>query len=689
MSESFSDTPLKLTTENNVDELTRAIAALTDGVAKLGAAEEKTQAETKKAADSMDRLKDGLSNVKGGFSDAWEAAETWAGRINAVVDRVTALSSEQERLDANSTRLGLDFDAGAAAAGRFADETEAMNSATRFAAAGIQLSQTELNSLMRVAGATSQMLGITTAQAVDRLTQGIISGAREGLQPFGAELTSLAGGAHTAGERLQALQRVADRTTQATDSAADSVARFRDSLEDMQRTIATSFVREWQRLSDLGAPFRAASTDAEELNRDLQAVGQTAARIASQLGRGVGAVAGGAATLGAWIGEQVGLVDRETTDTLARFTADQARALNAMDDEAQQRTSIGAPTTDPGRVDLNLATPQIVSAVNAENERQRERERNGGRNLRQGGGGQRRDPNEALRARVEAENEILAEDRREQERRAAEEERIAKARSQQEQRDADARRDAMERAQERAAERDRQRGERDFAESDPGLRAANDNARIDRQRTRDLERRRNELRSFTDFFEEQHERQTSAAQQSAEAVTQALGAVGSAYSKHLMALVQGREEGGQALRGFLADTLTSIGQESATKAGFNVAEGIAALATYRYDAAAQHFAAAGVYTVVAAGTGAAGAALAPSAPSASASGASSVASSRGDRTGVAANDNGSGGTTIIEQHFYSPVIGGRDATSAEVGRGMQQFTRAADRRRLGRTGTGP
>lgn len=680
----MSDTePLRLPVEHQLDELTRAIAALTDGVAKLGAAEEKTQAETKKAADSMDRLKDGLSNVKGGFSDAWEAAETWAGRINAVVDRVTELASEQQRLDLVTERTGLDLDQAAAAAGRFADETEAAGAASAFLQAGTQLTQRELDAVMRVAGSASQMLGITTREATQQLTQALISGSQEGLRRYSPELAALSGNAHTTAERLDALSRVARNTAQATDSAADSVARFRDSIDDATRTIATSFVQELGRLQGLGEPFRRASGDAEEFNRTLRAIGQTAAQLVTGVAHSVDAAMGAIQYVGGQamrplsaVLRATGLARGDESAQLIRAGEERMRSASdslerqfsdLYDDRTTARPDDAPAVTNPRRADM------VISLAEANGAPSRRRSR------------QRRDPYEALRARIEAENDILAEDRREQEQRAAEEERIAKARSQQEQRDADARRDAMERAQ----ERDRQRGERDFAESDAGLRAANDNARLDRQRTRDLERRRNELRSFTDFFEEQHQRQTSAAQQSAEAVTQALGAVGTAYSKHLMALVQGREEGGAALRGFLADTLTAIGQESATKAGFNLAEGIAAAATYRYDAAAQHFAAAGIYTVVAAGAGAAGAALAPSAAAPAASGASSVGSPRGDRTGVgAANDNGRG-TTIIEQHYYSPVIGGRDATSAEVGRGMQQFTRAADRRRLGRTGTGP
>ena len=90
--------------------------------------------------------------------------------------------------------------------------------------------------------------------------------------------------------------------------------------------------------------------------------------------------------------------------------------------------------------------------------------------------------------------------------------------------------------------------------------------------------------------------------------------MGRAFSDHLTAVVEGREELGVALQGMLSDTLSAIAKESSIKAGLNLAEGFAALATYRYDAAAEHFAAAGIYTGVAVAAGLAGAALAPSTP---------------------------------------------------------------------------
>lgn len=709
------DEPLNLPVQHQLDDLTRAIAALTDQVGRHGEAERRTQAETERAADALEVLQDRANKAFSGFRDGIDFAQTWAERIGTVITRVTELASEQEQLDRVTARTGLDLDQAAAAAGRFADETEAAGAASTILQAGVAVSQRELDALMRVAGSASQMLGITTQDAVRQLTQALISGSTEGLRRFTPELVELAGESRSASERIRALVDVAERTPAAMDSASDSVARFRDSVDDASRTIATNFVQEWQRLSDLGAPFRGASTDAEELNRDLEAMGRTAARVLSIVGNTLGAVGG---SIAAGASGAVGLAQRalsyvggaDVTEDEAygdgREYADFVRrrfaALGALASDGDPRTT--APVSDPRASTAQDRTTAAQRAADdarrTEQERLARRRRLGldaddddlaenvptaevtinvgGRRARSGGGGARRDPFED---RLRQENEIADALREAREAREQAEERSRKAAAEAENREAAARRDAMERAR----ERDRQRDEATWSRSDDGLRAANDNARAQRNEERALDQRRQQLRSFTDFFEEQHARQVVAAREASEGVTSALGAVGSAYSKHLMALVTGREEMGEALQGMLADTLSKIGEESAVKAGFNLAEGIAAAATYRYDAAAQHFAAFGIYTAVAAGTGAAGAAL--SAPAGGASGAAPAAASpRPTDRMQGANDNAGGGETIvITNTYYAPYFGGREGTSAEAGREVQRYTGAADRRRLGRT----
>ena len=169
------------------------------------------------------------------------------GLINAAT-RFAALADEQARLDTASRGLGLNFDAAAASAGRFVDETEAMGVANRFAAADIRLTQQQLNDVMRVAGASADMLGTDTAGAVDTLREALIRGREGGLERFGQGLAALSGESHTVEERFAALHARAGEMAQATDTATDRLNRFKDSLQDSERTFASAFVNELARL---------------------------------------------------------------------------------------------------------------------------------------------------------------------------------------------------------------------------------------------------------------------------------------------------------------------------------------------------------------------------------------------------------------------------------------------------------
>lgn len=237
----------------------------------------KTAASTSQTKNFQDSLKDAATT----FNEVRAAATTVASSVEAFAERVAALSTEQANLSRLQQRLHLDFDQAATAAGRFSDETEAMGAAGRFASADMLLTQHQLDALTRVAGAASQELGITTAEAIEKLTQGLINGTAEGLRPFGASLGALAGGSHTVAERLDALVARARQVTPATDDATDALNRFKDAIEDGQRTMATAFVAELTRLSQVTAETRAASDATESWTEHLTELGQTAAFVAS------------------------------------------------------------------------------------------------------------------------------------------------------------------------------------------------------------------------------------------------------------------------------------------------------------------------------------------------------------------------------------------------------------------------
>lgn len=241
-----------------------------DGVADVG---QKTGAAATQTKSFQDRMKDAAQT----FNEVRASVSTVASALVSFTERVASLSTEQANLSRLQQRLHLDFDQAAAAAGRFTDETAAMGAAGRFAAGDMLLTQRQLDALTRVAGAASQELGIGTAEAIEKLTQGLISGSAEGLRPFGASLGALAGDSHTVAERLAALVQRAREVAPATDDAADAVERFRDAIEDGQRTMATAFVAELQRLSQVTAETRAATDATDTWANHLVELGQTAA----------------------------------------------------------------------------------------------------------------------------------------------------------------------------------------------------------------------------------------------------------------------------------------------------------------------------------------------------------------------------------------------------------------------------
>lgn len=79
----------------------------------------------------------------------------------------------------------------------------------------------------------------------------------------------------------------------------------------------------------------------------------------------------------------------------------------------------------------------------------------------------------------------------------------------------------------------------------------------------------------------------------------AFSAVAGAAQSVLSAFILTGKAGGQAFKQLAADIIASLAIQSAVKAIFEVAEGLAALANYQFDSAAKHFAAAKVYGVVA------------------------------------------------------------------------------------------
>ena len=627
------------------------LAALRQSLTGAGAASERAGQQAESSRSAWERS----ANA---FNEAHQAVSTIAAAITGAIARVGALSDEQARLDATSRRLGLDLDEGAAAAGRFVDETAAMGVASQFAARDIRLSQTELNNLMRVAGATAATLGTDVAGAADRLAQSLIRGEAEGLSPFGGSLVTVAGGAHTVGERLAAMGVRAGEVAAATDTATTRMERFKDSLEDGQRLMAHAFVDELARLSEVGTGLQGINTDAESFNTTLRAAGQTAASMVTRTVLGVGIIGG---AIGTVLGGLTGMVQLAAAAThgLAAFNAERDRLareglsaeswrfvqsaadrLEALDADEGPRT-----TAAPTPVAVAAARPGAADAA--------------ARNRRQSGGGGG--------ARSSAADMTFTAEQ------AASEEQAARIRDLE-----DLAGLAHDRAQARIDEEinGRLRAERAANDTlEAQKQAAQDALDIAAQEDRALRERLEAHERFTGRLAELNSERVHGAQRAAEFTNAAFDSMGKAIGTHVQALVDGRESVGAALQGMLSDTLISVGKEAVIQGGMEIAKGFAALAgVVTAPLAPGHFAAGAAFMAVGAAAGVAGAALAPSAaaPSGAAAGRAAAGGLLNDRP-----SNAGEGMAPVTINYFAPVIGGREATDSEIGTRFDRYDDAA------------
>lgn len=601
-------------------------------LARIVNALEGTGNAAKTAEPKARSLGDALSTVGNAarhLNEVREAAVSLAEGILGAAERVAELAAEQQRLDANSARLGLNFSQAADRAGGFVSEMQTMQLATSLANRNIRVTQQELDALARIGMARAVDAGKNVEEVFDSIADSVVEGGEE-LEKFGSSLHSVADDSHTASDRLSALVQRGREMAPAMRTAADEVARFRNEVARAGRTISTGFVDEFARLSQLGRPFRDAATDAEDFNREMRAIGQTAAWIVAQVGNAVAIALGSIATVGSFLGERAGLVDRQRTNDLVAFLRGRYESFGAIAADTGDRRAAPPERLPPPRPDM---------VVTAEEEGIDPRT---GRRTRQaiGGGGApapRRATMEELMGRAISGSRPEA--------RLGD---IAPTAAQ---------RAALERAAELArkdAETRTEARERAYERSDEGIAARARKDLDTRREERELDRRYQAQLGFTDRLEDLSHRRINVAQEEAEAVSGAFTSMGKAFSDHLTAFIEGREELGAALQGMLADTLKAISQEAAVKAGLNLAEGFAALATYRYDAAAEHFAAAGIYTGVAALAGVGAAAVAPA--SGKPSGAPSASQDR-SATPMTSGSQSSRGDTVINVAFNGPQYG--------------------------------
>jgi len=142
--------------------------------------------------------------------------------------------------------------------------------------------------------------------------------------------------------------------------------------------------------------------------------------------------------------------------------------------------------------------------------------------------------------------------------------------------------------------------------------------------------------------------QKGTTEQLAGSAKNALTAVGTAMASHAQAMIQGKEDIGDALQGMLKDVLSSIGSEAMIKGAMMMAEGAAALAgIYTAPLAAGNFAAGAAFFGVGALASAAGAAI-PAAASSGSGGGGAAGAAGSASTARSETPMRSGGSTAAE-----------------------------------------
>lgn len=656
----------------------------------------KSEEASEKTASGFQRAQEGIRSAADTFNEVRGAVSSLIGDINSLVESLAEGADEADALRTRSQQLGVDFDEAAESAGRFLDETSAMGAANELAARGVRLTQEQLNALTRVAGATSQQLRITTEEGVERLTAALISGRSRALAPFGSELTAASGHTHTMQERLHALVEQAGKVTPAVDDARDSVKRFNDSIDDLKRDFSSGFVDGITKMHRIGEEARGAAGDVGDLNvsvRELGGfVGETLSRAANGFRAVLAFLATGVHTVLASVGalaEAMGQISvgniRGAGRAAAAYMNDAADNGYLGDSFRELQRAVAAVNAQGGASDAGDGTSRDsarrADMVFTPEELATPPDGGGGDGGGGGGGGGRRTNDHPDGITIGAAASAIL-DRL-----------IAEARTRQtEQRAADAARVQGEAPGRANAAQERDRREAQVRAEGDAL-VAREREEQDRVKTREREqddqaKRLENLQRFTEQWRQLHSEQVNVAASAAQSLNATFESLGSAMGAHFYALVDGQETLGQALQGILSDTLDALAKEAYAKGGFYFAEGLARLVMYDFPGAATSFGASVAYFAAGAGAQTLGAAVAaPAQPSA---GGGSAGAGRGAESfGRPANDTASISGPTIVQHFYAPILGGRDALDSEVGQRMGRYTDAASQRQVRDRGGAP
>lgn len=632
--------------EGEVDPpLLGQVHALANGIKRVGEESEKLAGaaaqgtrqlgeETAKAAESTDRLGVSLRGVGEAarhLNEIRSAAVAFGEAALGAVRGVAELAGEQQRLNANSARLGLNFAQSAQGAGGFVTELQTMQLATALANRNLRVTQSELDTLARVGMARARDSGQEVSQVFEGMGDALVEGGEE-LGKFGQELLTVADDSHTASDRLGALVQTGRNVAPTMRTAADEVAAFEQSLRSAGRYIATGFVEETARLSQLTGQTRGIRTDAEEARRELEAMGRAAAfvlrGVADLAGIVVGAVAVSVRGLTGMMQGVAEAVRTRSFDGLRTGTAGAAddirqtlafinarvASLGALSADSQQRTSMDVAAG---------AAPASVSDLVVSSQEEG-RDPITGRDLRaanDNAGGGARAPRATLedlmgrafeRSGAAAElptlpGEMTPEQLRASGARIRDDIRLRREAEQRKGREAAERAGAFDalRARSREGRRDaRTASEAALADlRDPAAQAEMAQQRalesqVERERAQTEERLRVQ-ESFTEQWERLHRRQASATTAMVDVANGAITTFGQALGKHINLVMSGQESIGEGALNMMGEVVTAIGQEAIVKSAMELAEGIAAAAgVLTAPLAPGHFAASAAFAAV-------------------------------------------------------------------------------------------
>jgi hypothetical protein len=617
--------------EGSVDPpLLGQVHALANGIKRVGEESEKLAGaaaqgtrqlgeETAKAAQSTDRLGVSLRGVGEAarhLNEIREAAVAFGEAALGAVRGVAELAGEQQRLNANSARLRLDFAQAARGAGGFATEMQTMQLATNLANRNIRVTQSELDTLARVGMARARDAGQEVDEVFETIADSIIEGGEE-LGKFGQELLSVADESHNANDRLGALVSRAREVPETMRTASDEVARFESQLRQAGRYVSTGFVEEMARLQTVSSQTRGLRTDAEEARREMEALGRAGAYVLTQVGNVAGILVGAIAMsvrgiAGAFegLGEAIRTRSLSGLRTGTAGAADDLRgiqqfiearmaSMTAMRADAGPRTSAAAGAAEAAPVDLVVTaqgegidpiTGRPIVAANTNAGSTAARTQRPSLNDLMGRAFERSGPRVELGP---GPGEMDAEQLAATDAKARESMQITTSPL-----------DAL-RLRAREGRRDaRTASEASLADArDPAVQAEQAlqralDTQVERERATSEERLRVQ-ESFTDQWERLHRRQASATTASVDMANSAINKFGESFGKHVNLIISGQESVGEGVLNMVQEVVTGIGQEAIVKAAMSTAEGVAALAgVLTAPLAPGHFAAAGAYAAV-------------------------------------------------------------------------------------------